>query len=227
MSKPDGKLNIFKNNIGNEDIIDEQDDFENFDKEKYFIVKIAGKGNIKKDDPKYKKLQNDLIDTFIMSLNFIKEANIEEKEVLIIWDGDNYQGEDHQKPSPFTDLIKMLMFPHPLAPDGFQACAVKHKNKETNPWKGKHIKSWKFLDFKKFYSTEEPHIVVNKQCDMYVSFGSTAFQYRDPEKKKETSCYSQLMSFIKDNQLDTLYPKEGERDNGYTQIYIKKKKKKL
>lgn len=81
--------------------------------------------------------------------------------------------------------------------NGYKASALKYKDKENNPWKMKHINTWgeEKMKFTKYYSTEHPHKVVNDLCDLYVSYGSSQFQYRDNKKNVQTSGYSQLEEF--------------------------------
>ena len=183
---------------------------------KYFIVKIAGKGNIlSKDDPRYKLLVANLNDTIANLEVYIEVYNSHHKTVLIMWDGDNYQGSEHQKPSPFTDLILRLS-----SIEKYKMAALKHKKDKTNPWKEKHVDTWHQMEFDKYYTTQEPHNVVNSLCDMYVSYGSTNFQYKDDDEtsKIETSGYSQLQEVKAQYKLVKQYENP---DHSGIEIYVK------
>lgn len=191
---------------------------------KYFIVKIAGKGNINQQDSRYKKLKSNLPKSVKEIEALINKYNYNNKEVIIIWDGDNYQGKDHEKPSPFTDIILSLhKKKHTLV-------SLKLKKDDTNPWKQKHLWSWKEIDFGKYYTDIEPHIENNKLCDIYVSYGSSNFKFRDDDKLKgETSGYLQLKEFKKRYKLKKIFD---NKDIGFevylkhTSLKVSKKKKK-
>tara|TARA_B100001093_G_scaffold156689_1_gene149306 strand:+ start:2601 stop:3203 length:603 start_codon:yes stop_codon:yes gene_type:complete len=172
-------------------IINDQYIFNQHDILQFYVVKISGKGNITKNDLRNVNLSANIYNSVKTIDTTISMLNIHNKPVLIVWDGDNYQGQDHQKPSPFTDIIFLL-----ANNDNYQLVALKYKKDNTNPWKQKHLDTWYSMTFTKLYDTVEPHIIFNRVCDMYVSYGSTQFQYKDDDANRdETSGYSQLQEF--------------------------------
>lgn len=172
-------------------IINDQYLFNQHDFEEYYVVKIAGKGNISKNDLRNVNLSANIYNSVRTIKNAINMSNFHNKQVLIVWDGDNYQGQDHQKPSPFTEVIHLL-----ANNNNYQLVALKHKKDNSNPWKQKHLDTWYAMTFTKLYDTVEPHVIFNRVCDMYVSYGSTMFQYKDDDPNRdETSGYSQLQEF--------------------------------
>lgn len=160
-------------------------------KDEYFIVKIAGKGNIK-DGKDLENLINNLdssIRLIIETINSYKGK----KQVLIIWDGDDYQ-----ENSPFTSIIKELS----IKEKQYDFAALKPTANQKTKWKRKHFNSWG-IDKLKIYHMDkkethenfkdllevdlddlEPYILNNSLCDMYVSYGASLF--------KGTSGYQQL-----------------------------------
>ena len=150
-------------------------------KEKYFIVKIAGKGNIKDDN--LKKLIDNISSTTDIINKMIKD-NKSGKNVLIIWDGDNYQDN-----SPFTMIIKKLH-----DDNKYDLAALKPE------WKPKHIETWNaqnisniktyIIDKTEAFNLSndsnpedavgiekiESYMVNNKLCDMYVSYGALLYE---------------------------------------------------
>jgi len=178
-----------------------------------FVVKIAGKGNIIKTDERYMPLFVCKWVVYDLINNMISDNNIHNKPVVIIWDGDNYQDNDHEKPSPFTHLIYELS-----KIKNYHMCALKYKKDTENPWKQKHINSWNGIKFHKLYNYIEPHILSNKMCNMYVSYGSANFQYKDDDPSKgETSGYAQLKEFKANNNLKTL---KVDKQTGF-EVYLK------
>ena len=215
MNNKVNKLNL-SNDINVAEMIHEsQVDITSIDLSQYYIVKIAGKGNIKSNDFRLEQLLSKLDDTLKTIFQLIGKYNAEKKPILIIWDGDNYQDDRHKKPSPFTILIMRMGLM------GFTTCAVKYK-KKNNPWKKKHTNTWLPLkiDHILFYN-DEPHIIVNDLCNMYISYGSTNFRYKDDIKEKgETSGYKQLTEFKEIYDIKELF-----NDDGYgIEIYIKQPK---
>lgn len=187
-----------------------------FDKnkfKKYFIVKIAGKGNIPKKDIRNINLFKNIPNSLKRIKELIRQHNLKNKKVLIMWDGDNYQGQKLEKPSPFTDLILEL------SKQGFSISAVKFRNNKLRPWKQKHLDSWGDIKFIKYFSETEPHILINDICDIYISYGSTKFKFKEDKiSKGETAGYAQLKEFRKTYKLNNLYK---NKDLGF-EIYIKK-----
>lgn len=218
----------------------------------FFIVKISGKGNIDKKDSRYQGLSKNISKSVAEIEELIRKYNKFNKEVIIIWDGDNYQGKKHEKPSPFTDIIMSLSkkkwkTPQKERPDTsmykYMLLGLKFKNKETPPWKEKHLLTWEDMypntnQYQEFFYSEdqEPHIVTNKVCDMLISYGSSKFPFRDDDKSKgETSGYSHLKNFLKKYQTQKIldhpdigfevYLKESSLKNKVSYKDIKKKKK--
>lgn len=194
-------------------MIPDQTLFNEIDFKNYFVVKIAGKGNIIKTDPRYMGLSIYKYAVNLKLQNIININNIYNKPVLIIWDGDNYQNPDHDKPSPFTDII----FEFGNIGE-YTMCAVKCKKDGENPWKQKHVDTWNGMQFNKLYDYIEPHIITNKVCNMYISYGSTIFQYKDDDPSKgETSGYAQLKEFKQNYRLKTVY----SNDKIGFEVYLK------
>ena len=185
-----------------DNIIKNQYYYNQLQKKIYYIVKIAGKGNINVKTPEYKKLKKNINHATKTIIYNITKYNKKNKEVLIIWDGDNYQDDKGKKdPSPFTEIIKLLKLQKPV----YKFMALK-KNK--NSWKNKHVKTWKPLKFKKYYTlNKEPHIITNNLCNMYISYGSKLFKYKN-NTKELTSGYKQLYTnkgFIKKYKTKKIY----------------------
>jgi len=181
-------------------IISEQSLYNYVDFSNHFVVKIAGKGNIQSNDNRNKNLAFNLNDAVDKILYYIDTTNINRYPVIICWDGDNYQGQEHDKPSPFTDIIYRLS-----KISGFILVALKFK-KDNNPWKQKHVNTWNGMYFHKLFDNFEPHTIFNKICNMYISYGSTQFQFKDDDPiKGETSGYSQLQEFKQMYNVNTLY----------------------
>jgi len=187
--------------------------FDNNKFKKYFIVKIAGKGNISKKDIRNNNLSKNISNSLKQINELITKNNLKNKKILIMWDGDNYQGQKHEKPSPFTDLILKL------SKQGYFMSAVKFRNNRLRPWKQKHLDSWKDMKFIKYFSNIEPHILTNDICDIYISYGSTKFKFKEDKiSNGKTSGYSQLKEFRKTYKLNNLFE---NNDLGF-EIYIKK-----
>ena len=152
-------------------------------KKDYFIVKIAGKGNIN-DSKILTYLTNNIDPATKKIIETIKSANINPvKDVLIIWDGD-----DRQDNSPFTLIIKKL-YDDKL---NYSFAALKPMENGKTKWKYKHFNSWEIEKLKTYHMDKkdthenfnlntkqqedlEPYIVNNKLCDMYVSYGASLF----------------------------------------------------
>ena len=101
----------------------------------------------------------------------------------------------------------------------YSLMAIKLKKDKKKPWKVKHLMTWNNIDFDKYYSKIEPHIETNRLCNMYVSYGSSNFKFRDDNKSKgETSGYSQLKDFKKNYKLKKIID---DKDIGF-QVYLKK-----
>ena len=194
---------------------------------KYYIVKIAGKGNFKKTkdfnaekieerhselekffhDKENNKNNNDMNSKFNSELNKdlaelknkilteIQQQRLKEnKRLLIIWDGDNFQGltDTDDKPSPFTELIVRLkdLERRDVGNVPVDYLALKEgKVNEYGPqfWKKKKIDQWKeklknknfmisYMD--KEYS--EVHQHTEDLCHMYIDYGSRKY-YTDNE----------------------------------------------
>jgi hypothetical protein len=187
MPDKDAMLSIGNSNSEQQDIDKSPLKFED-----YYVVKIAGKGNIPRGEPRHNTLHENLHKTFRDITDSINEYNKKKKPVLIMWDGDNYQGLSHDKPSPFTDLIKMF------GQHAATLVALKNKEeKDPGPWKIKHLLTWDNVEFKKLFIDQEPHEIVNKLCDMYVSYGATLFAFRnDKEADGQTTGYKQVYEFF-------------------------------
>ena len=214
-NKVNKNLDLSNNINPGEMILESQLDISSIDLSQYYIVKIAGKGNIKANDSRLEQLLSKLDHTLEKIVELIEEYNTEKKPILIIWDGDNYQDATHKKPSPFTILIMRMGLME------FTTCAVKYKKKD-NPWKKKHTDTWFPLEIDNIlFSNEEPHIIVNNLCNMYISYGSTNFQYKDDViEKGETSGYKQLTEFKENYDIEEIF-----NDDGFgIEIYIKQPK---
>ena len=182
-------------------IIEDQFNFDTCDFSDYYVVKIAGKGNINKEDVRNVYLSSYIYESVEKIKDFINNNNINNKKVAIAWDGDNYQNQDHKMPSPFTDLIFELS-----KVENYSMFALKYKKDNTNPWKQKHVDSWAKMVFTKLYNNQEPHIINNHLCNMYVSYGSTNFKHKNDDVTQDlTSGYYQLQEFNKNYNLNTVY----------------------
>ena len=207
-------------------------------REEYYIVKIAGKGNFQKKtavkefkktasgEYKEEEKTHSELEKFFHDIKFmefklnkdlteLKEKIIEEMikkektKLLIIWDGDNFQGLTDDKPSPFTELIVGL---ENLIREGSGNLKVDYlalkegKVNEYGPqfWKKNKIDKWKeklknenfmisYMD--KEYS--EVHQHTEDLCHMYIDYGSRKY-YTD---NKDTFIF-------KDNEFVKKVPNE-------------------
>tara|TARA_E500000178_G_scaffold325954_1_gene353747 strand:+ start:296 stop:892 length:597 start_codon:yes stop_codon:yes gene_type:complete len=181
-------------------IIKDQVNYNDYNFNEYYVVKIAGKGNIEKNDVRNINLSKNIYDSVEKIKYFINNSNILNKKVAIVWDGDNFQDQDHDSPSPFTNLIFELS-----KVENYYMFGLKHK-KEDNPWKDKHVNTWRMMEFTKLYNIIEPHKLFNTLCNMYISYGSTNFKYKnDNPCNVETSGYLQLYDFKNNYNLNILY----------------------
>ena len=158
-------------------------------KNEYFIVKIAGKGNVT-DSNRFKL--NKYVTKAVKKINeYIIANNKLNKKVLIIWDGDKYQGIDSRNndgnpnTSPFTIIIAELARMH-----YYKLAALKPN------WDLIHIETWKNAGITNIetYNIDrttnfqlsnreikvkadkiESYMVNNDLCDMYVSYGASLY----------------------------------------------------
>ena len=186
--------------------------------EKFFQDNENNENN--KKDTMESKLNNDLTK---LEKKIIEEMNRKNKnKLLIIWDGDNFQGLTDDKPSPFTELIVRLK---DLKGTGVGNVPVDYlalkegKVNEYGPqfWKKNKIDDWeKNLKNKNFMISymdkeySEVHQHTEDLCHMYIDYGSTKYY----EDNKDT--------FInKNNQYVKKVPNE---PTGLTQLKELRKK---
>ena len=135
-------------------------------RDKYFIVKIGGKGNVTSDfglnDP-------NSIDTVADDIiKQIESNNTMSKPVLILWDGDNYQSFSHATPSPFTEIIKKLFDKEKL---NYKFAAFRDA---LQGWRFRDVASWtpSSVKFYKFKIPKSKVIITSWLANMYITWGS-------------------------------------------------------
>lgn len=132
-------------------------------KDEFFIVKIGGKGNV--DDTHGLKNNDEIGKAVITIIDEIDKYNKPVKDVLIIWDGDNYQSFDNPRPSPFTVIIGKL---HGVK-STYKFAAFK-----DSEWRVDQVTTWKSIinTFYKFFLPKSKTITTSWLAHMYITWGS-------------------------------------------------------
>ena len=169
-------------------------------KDNFFIVKIGGKGNV--DDTHGLKNNDEIGKAVITIIDEIDKYNKPVKDVLIIWDGDNYQAFEDLRPSPFTVIIGKLR--------GVKS-TYKFAAFKDSEWRADQVKTWKSImnTFYKFLLPQSKTITTSWLAHMYITWGS---MYYGPPGIEAVKYMHQAIHDVTNKKVSITHEGEG---NGY------------